>query len=69
MKFDHDAGGADAANFLVTHGYCIKHGCIYHPDGKNHIETDDEADAIDWLCEEYDYCFEFGKPVSNVLFQ
>lgn len=54
MTFEHDG---EAEDFLISKGWVFDKGLGKHPD-KNHVDTQEERDAMNYLFHEWDYCFE-----------
>lgn len=49
-------------DFLLAHGYSIRHGWITLPSPLHRV-TEAEGECIDFLCDEWDYCFPVGSVV------
>lgn len=54
-KFEHDGIAHD---LLTSHGFTCGRDFCYRPPKLEHILTDEEIDAIDYLCYEWDYGYE-----------
>ncbi len=45
----------DGETWLISRGYSVKHGYIRAP--IDHVESEKDAAALDYLCQEWDYAF------------
>jgi len=52
---------SDALNLLEANGYKNKHFVLYHPDA-NHVETQIEKAAIDYLVTNWDWGWSKTEP-------